>query len=432
MKKQLLHWLAILLILATGILHYMTAAEAYREARYLGVLFIANFIGSLVAAVGIVRRKLGWGWILGGVIAAGSTLGYLQSRTVGMPGMEVQVWYDPIGIPALIVETLFLLTLVLARPWSAPVAQPSASSWLRPTDPPVYWSAIALLGIAGFFSLLKAVQIYQVGKDVCGIALAHPSTLFESPTGTKVTLVSALFFIAFLLSIFAAYGIWRRQFWAGWVNGVFIPLIAFFGAYQSRMAEVPEILVTDWWDPAGLAILLGGCFLFILFVSKPWAEILNKNSSTTPESRQPVLLASLVVLVITVGMVSYQLGAQTAPPHPLPQTVISNDTLEQEYGIRLTLVGVTAAGGMVDVRYRVVDPVKAAKLIDPNEGGIMPMVYVGSGDVMLMPDMHMREQQLVAGRVYFVLIPNTQNAVKRGTVVTVVFGNVAVEPTLAQ
>jgi hypothetical protein len=106
--------------------------------------------------------------------------------------------------------------------------------------------------------------------------------------------------------------------------------------------------------------------------------------------------------------------------------------LEQTYGIRVTLVGVTAAGGMVDVRYQVVDPVKAAKLVDEENGGIMPMVYVGNGDVMLMPDTHMRDQQLIAGRTYFNLIPNTQNAVRRGSVVTIVFGDIAVEPTLAQ
>jgi len=76
--------------------------------------------------------------------------------------------------------------------------------------------------------------------------------------------------------------------------------------------------------------------------------------------------------------------------------------------------------------------VKAEKLVDEEDGGIMPMVFVGNGDVMLMPDMHMRDQKLIAGRIYFNLIPNTQNAVKRGTVVTIAFGDIAVEPTLAQ
>jgi len=433
MNKKLLHWLAILLILATGILHYITAAKEYSEARYMGVLFIANFIGSLIAAVGIARRKPGWGWSLGGVIAAGSILGYIQSRTVGMPGMQVETWYDPIGIPALIVETLFLLTLVLARPWSADrFREADSSPTLRASDRPVYWTAMGLAGAAGFFSLLKVGQVYQAGKDVCGLTLGHTEVLFQSPAGLQVLSVGSSFFLIFLVSLFAVVGIWRKKFWNGWAPGALVPFALFFENSQSRIAGVPEIAVGGWNDPAGIALLWGLAFLVIFFVAKPWLGLLKENAPAR-QTPQPLLFASLAVIIVAVGVFSYQLGAAKAgAQHPLPAKVISNDTLEQEYGIRLTLVGVTAAGGMVDVRYRVVDPVKAAKLIDPNEGGIMPMVYVGSGDVMLMPDMHMREQQLVAGRVYFVLIPNAQNAVKRGTVVTVVFGNVAVEPTLAQ
>jgi hypothetical protein len=435
MKNKLLHWSAILLILATGLLHYITAAEEYSQARYMGVLFLANFLGSLVAAFGIARGKLGWGWILGGVIATGSILGYIQSRTVGMPGMEVEAWYDPIGIPALIIETLFLTVLVLARPWSAAgIRGADSSPNLRASDRQVYGTAIGLIGAAGIFSLLKVGQVYEAGKDVCGLTLAHTEVLFQSPAGLKVLSVGSSFFVIFLLALFAAFGVWRQKFWSGWAPGAIVPLALFFGNSQSRIAGVPEIAVSGWSDPAGVALLWGIAFLVVFFLAKPWLDLLKENTPARQSgNRQPLLLASLAVIVVTVSVFSYQLGAaKNAPQHALPATVLSNDRLEQEYGIRLTLVGVTAAGGMVDVRYRVVDPVKAAKLIDEEEGGIMPMVYVGNGDVMLMPDMHMREQKLVAGRVYFVLIPNTQNAVKRGSVVTVVFGNVAVEPTLAQ
>lgn len=433
MKSKLLHWSAILLILATGFLHYITAADEYNEARYMGVLFLANFLGSLVAAFGIARRKLGWGWMLGGVIAAGSILGYIQSRTLGMPGMEVEAWYDPIGIPALIIETLFLTVLVLARPWSAPGIRGAETSPLaRASDLQVRWSAAGLLAAAALFSLLKVVQVYQAGKDVCGLTFAHTEVLFQSPAGLKVFSVGSSFIIVFLLSSFAAYGVWRRKFWAGWAPGILVPLALFFVNTQSRLSGVPEIAVNGWRDPAGIALLFGIAFLVLFFIAKPWLYLFHETAPQNPR-RQPLILASLAVVLAVVSVFSYQLGAtNSAPQHPLPAKVISNDMLEQEYGIRLTLVGVTAAGGMVDVRYRVVDPLKAAKLIDEEEGGIMPMVYVGSGDVMLMPDMHMREQKLVAGRVYYTLIPNTQNAVKRGTVVTVVFGDVAVEPTLAQ
>lgn len=294
MKYKLLHWLAITLILATGILHYISAAEEYSEARYMGVLFLANFLGSLVSALGIARRKLGWGWILGVVIAAGSIIGYIQSRTIGMPGMGVEAWYDPIGISAVLIEVTFLTTFGILKPWSDP----------------------------------------------------STSVDEQMPVGQK--------YIA--------------------------------------------------WTAAAIALL-------------------------------------------TIGLVSVRLavgGASHQGEHPLPEAVISAQTLEEEYGIRVTLVAVTAAGGMVDVRYRVIDPEKAAKLIDPEHGNIMPMIHVEDvlytepglraryENIFLEPNPHMRVQQLIPNRTYFNLIPNARNAVTRGASVIVVFGDVALEPLVVR
>ena len=435
MKNKNLHWLAIILILATGILHYVTAAEEYSEARYMGVLFLANFLGSLISAFGISRRKLGWGWILGVVIAAGSIVGYIQSRTAGMPGMEVEEWYDPIGVPALIAEALFLLVFVLARPWSAYAIQEAETpSRNRSGEPWAYWTAMGLIAGIGILHMTKSTQVYQAAKDVCGVTFANLGNLFQSKLGVTAFTVGGSFFIVSILSLFAAYGIWRKKFWTGWAIGILIVIISLLGTYHGRVDGAPGIGVSGWSDPVSLAIFMEAVFLIIFFLSKPWIGILDGGLMLQGRNRRPVLLTSMTLTVVLVGVFSYQLGARNNAhvEHPLPETVISNDVLEQQYGIHLTLVGVTAAGGMVDIRYRIVDPVKAAQLVDEEEGGIMPMVYVGNGDVMLMSDMHMREQRLVAGRVYYNLIPNTQNVVKRGTVVTVVFGDVAVEPTLAQ
>lgn len=436
MKNKNLHRLAIILILIIGILHYVTAAEEYSEARYMGVLFLANFLGSLISAFGIYHRKLGWGWIFGIVIAAGSIIGYIQSRTAGMPGMEVEEWYDPIGIPALITEALFLLVFVLARPWSASATQEAGTpSRNLSGEPRAYWTAMGLIAGIGILHMTKSTQVYQAAKDVCGVTFANLGTLFQSRLGVTALTVGGSFFVVSILSLFAAHGIWRKKFWTGWAIGIFLVIISLLGAYQGWVDGAPGIGISGWSDPVSLALLMEAVFLVVFFLSKPWIGFLDGGSLVLQgRNRQPVLLASMMVVVVLVGIFSYQLGARNNAhvEHPLPETVISNDVLEQQYGIHLTLVGVTAAGGMVDIRYRIVDPVKAAQLVDEEEGGIMPMVYVGNGDVMLMSDMHMREQRLVAGRVYFSLIPNTQNVVKRGTVVTVVFGDVAVEPTLAQ
>ena len=115
MKSKIIYWLAIVLILEVGLLHLLTAQAEFEEAAYMGYLFMANFLGALAAAYGIFRNQL-WGWLLGVFVAAGSVAGYIWSRTLGMPGMEVEEWLSPYGIVAMTVEGIFLV-LFLFRPW---------------------------------------------------------------------------------------------------------------------------------------------------------------------------------------------------------------------------------------------------------------------------------------------------------------------------
>ena len=69
----------------TGLIHVMNAPESFEEASYKGWLFYANGLGAFVAAYGIYRGKCSWGWSLGLVIVVGSLIGYVASRTVGLP-----------------------------------------------------------------------------------------------------------------------------------------------------------------------------------------------------------------------------------------------------------------------------------------------------------------------------------------------------------
>jgi len=43
-------WAGILLIVALGLIHLLEAPEELEEATYLGLLFLANFGGAIVAA----------------------------------------------------------------------------------------------------------------------------------------------------------------------------------------------------------------------------------------------------------------------------------------------------------------------------------------------------------------------------------------------
>ena len=99
---------AILLIVAVGLTHLIGAPPHYRVAPYIGVGFAVNFIGALVAAVGIYRDVL-WGWLLGALVL------YMVSRSVGLPGYEHAIgrWSGPLGVLSVVVEVLFMAVFLL-------------------------------------------------------------------------------------------------------------------------------------------------------------------------------------------------------------------------------------------------------------------------------------------------------------------------------
>src|SRR5215216_7693096 len=112
-----------LLMLGCGLIHLIGAPEHLEEATYIGVLFVINAAGALVAALGIYRDRL-WGWLLGILVAGGAFVMFVVSRLIGLPAYEehVGMWLgesagDRLGIPSLIVEAPFvvLAAIVLIR-----------------------------------------------------------------------------------------------------------------------------------------------------------------------------------------------------------------------------------------------------------------------------------------------------------------------------
>ena len=103
-------WAGVALMLVTGIVHLIDAPDAFDEATYKGLLFAANGIGALIAAVGIARGARSWGWGLGLLVAAGAFVGYVASRTIGLPGIpaEPDAWLEPLGVVSLVAEGLLV------------------------------------------------------------------------------------------------------------------------------------------------------------------------------------------------------------------------------------------------------------------------------------------------------------------------------------
>jgi hypothetical protein len=102
-------WIGISLILAVGIIHLSMVMEEYEEAPYLGIMFVGAGIGSTIAALGIYKQQAGWGWGAGVLIALGSVLGYVISRTIGLPLSGIEPWGPVIGYVSLVLEIIFVV-----------------------------------------------------------------------------------------------------------------------------------------------------------------------------------------------------------------------------------------------------------------------------------------------------------------------------------
>lgn len=180
-QSKFLNWYGIVLILEIGMLHIMTAQGEYEEAAYMGYLFAVNFFGSLVAAFGIYHRQF-WGWMLGLVIAAGSVAGYVWSRTLGMPQMNVEEWITPYGVVSISVECIFIL-LTLVRPWKI-----QANEVVSITNPRLKYAS-ALVGL--LVITLISVLTYRWDADVT-LAFGHHVGTLDQVCGTPATTFAEL------------------------------------------------------------------------------------------------------------------------------------------------------------------------------------------------------------------------------------------------
>jgi len=192
MKPRLIQWFAIVLIIEIGMLHIMTAQGEYDEAAYMGYLFAANFFGALIAAFGIYHRQF-WGWMLGLTIAVGSIAGYAWSRTLGMPGMNVEEWGTPYGIVSMGLEGLFIL-IVLLRPWRFTYdLRSSPDPRLRYTLPLAgLFMVAALSGIAYRWDYYVTQSFgHHVGSlaEVCSTPVTTLAQL-EEEYGVQISLVA--------------------------------------------------------------------------------------------------------------------------------------------------------------------------------------------------------------------------------------------------
>ena len=149
--------------------------------------------------------------------------------------------------------------------------------------------------------------------------------------------------------------------------------------------------------------------------------------------KQP-LNAVVILLAATCLLASGSLATTAADA--LGRAALSMKRLENRWGIQISSLRLSANGNIVDFRYKVLDPDKAAELGDPEAKPFL--VDQASGAKLLVPKtpkigpLRQTAQKPEAGKIYFMLFSNPGKLVKLGSKVTLTVGdfhteNLAVE-----
>ena len=121
-----------------------------------------------------------------------------------------------------------------------------------------------------------------------------------------------------------------------------------------------------------------------------------------------------------------------APQHPAKArpALPPPSALETRHGIQIAQVGLTAAGGQVDVRFKVLDAEKVRKLLgDPAN---MPMLIAGDNPPLMPPHNALKGAKFGEGLVFYILYPNVRSAIKPGVEASVAMGDVRLGPVIVQ
>jgi hypothetical protein len=142
-----------------------------------------------------------------------------------------------------------------------------------------------------------------------------------------------------------------------------------------------------------------------------------------------LLLAVGVLAMLGLGLGGWRLYRGASAQYEPGAMPVSTE-IEEKFGVRFTFVAVTAKGGMVELRYRVIDEGKAANFGHYSETAPM-LIAEDTGKVVDVTIMGLHNHRVEPGRMYYVLYRNTDNAIQSERPVTIAVGDQKLEHAVA-
>jgi hypothetical protein len=113
-----------------ALIHVLQLPDAFAAVDYLGVLFVLAILGSVMLAALMTRVSDERTWAATGALPLLILIGYLLSRTSGLPAFtdDVGEWSEPLGLASLVFEGLLicLSATVLSTHQTGAVRAPAA------------------------------------------------------------------------------------------------------------------------------------------------------------------------------------------------------------------------------------------------------------------------------------------------------------------
>jgi len=152
------------------------------------------------------------------------------------------------------------------------------------------------------------------------------------------------------------------------------------------------------------------------------------ETDAPPWGKIGLLLLLIVPLLFAGGLYAYQtyVPQPVEEPGVLTSKAISAADLEALHGVKVHLIGVTAAGGMIDFRLKITDPVKARRLLE-NPANLPIIIVAESGYQLMSPEGLDDEIEWTDGGILFNFYPNDGGFIQAGTPVIVRFGDIHLE-----
>jgi len=141
---------------------------------------------------------------------------------------------------------------------------------------------------------------------------------------------------------------------------------------------------------------------------------------------------TVTAVILLIGLAGYAAwwGWSAYSAKQLPGTAASAAAIEAAWGVQVKQIGVTADGGLIDLRFTIIDPDKAGPLFSVDK---RPRLIVEDSGALVDRLMHPPHAvEFAPGQVHYLLYNNTNGAIKRGAAVSVVLGDLRLEHLIAK